>query len=250
MKIKNRCSGMTTNNRVLVQDFHKAFGLLISTKPYDKIFVEKPNIVKLRYDLIHEEFNELKVAIEQNNLVEVIDALMDILYVIYGGQISYGVSSCLRSFEEYVQSIEDFNLHTFKPEVNCLGLEKSIVKFAVVLESLKGAINVKTVEKYLNELLVHTYYMCLIQGFDVDYCFMLVHQSNMSKLCANEDIAIKTVDWYRCNHLATYDSPAYRFNKDLGLWVVYNVSSGKVLKSIEYHPVSLTEYIRQANGMN
>ena len=48
-------------------------------------------IVQLRIDLIEEELNELKEAIKNNDLVEVADALTDILYVTYGAGHSFGV---------------------------------------------------------------------------------------------------------------------------------------------------------------
>ena len=48
-------------------------------------------IVKLRIDLIQEELDELKEAIKKNDLVEVADALTDILYVTYGAGHSFGI---------------------------------------------------------------------------------------------------------------------------------------------------------------
>ena len=48
-------------------------------------------IVQLRIDLIEEELNELKEAINNNDIVEVADALTDILYVTYGAGHSFGV---------------------------------------------------------------------------------------------------------------------------------------------------------------
>ena len=48
-------------------------------------------IVQLRIDLIEEELNELKEAIKNNDIVEVADALTDILYVTYGAGHSFGV---------------------------------------------------------------------------------------------------------------------------------------------------------------
>jgi predicted HAD superfamily Cof-like phosphohydrolase len=48
-------------------------------------------VVQLRVDLIEEELNELKEAIKNNDLVEVADALTDILYVTYGAGHSFGV---------------------------------------------------------------------------------------------------------------------------------------------------------------
>ena len=51
----------------------------------------KETIVKLRYDLIKEELNELQNAIKTKNLKEIADALTDILYVTYGAGHAYGI---------------------------------------------------------------------------------------------------------------------------------------------------------------
>ena len=51
----------------------------------------KNKIVQLRIDLIEEELNELKEAVKNNDIVEVADALTDILYVTYGAGHSFGV---------------------------------------------------------------------------------------------------------------------------------------------------------------
>ena len=48
-------------------------------------------IVQLRIDLIQEELNELKEAVKNNDIVEVADALSDLLYVTYGGGHSFGI---------------------------------------------------------------------------------------------------------------------------------------------------------------
>ena len=49
-------------------------------------------INKLRYDLIKEELDELKVAIDNKDLLEVADALTDILYVTYGAGHAFGIN--------------------------------------------------------------------------------------------------------------------------------------------------------------
>jgi len=48
-------------------------------------------IIKLRVDLIKEELDELSVAIKNKDIVEVADALTDILYVTYGAGHSFGI---------------------------------------------------------------------------------------------------------------------------------------------------------------
>ena len=49
-------------------------------------------ILKLRIDLIQEELEELKEAIANKDIVEVADALTDILYVTYGAGHSFGIN--------------------------------------------------------------------------------------------------------------------------------------------------------------
>tara|TARA_B100000953_G_scaffold273150_1_gene245041 strand:+ start:160 stop:531 length:372 start_codon:yes stop_codon:yes gene_type:complete len=49
------------------------------------------NIVKLRLNLIEEELQELQEAIKQEDLLEVADALTDILYVTYGAGHAFGI---------------------------------------------------------------------------------------------------------------------------------------------------------------
>ena len=65
----------------------ETFGQEVLNKP------KFPNdkTIKLRIDLIKEELNELEEAINNNNLVEVADALTDILYVTYGAGCAYGI---------------------------------------------------------------------------------------------------------------------------------------------------------------
>ena len=48
------------------------------------LFVDKPNIIKLRLDLIKEEIGELNDAINTTDIIEQRDACADILYVVYG----------------------------------------------------------------------------------------------------------------------------------------------------------------------
>ena len=70
-----------------VKEFMKTFGQIVRTKPQ----FPDDKTMKLRYDLIKEELNELKEAMESKDLVEIADALSDILYVTYGAGCAYGI---------------------------------------------------------------------------------------------------------------------------------------------------------------
>ena len=84
-------------NFIKVKKFMQKFGqeVLESAQFPDK------KIVKLRVDLIKEEFNELQEAIKNKDLVEVADALTDILYVTYGAGHAFGIN--LDDFFDEVQ---------------------------------------------------------------------------------------------------------------------------------------------------
>ena len=69
----------------------KAFMNTYGQDVKEKASFPKDAIIKLRVDLIEEELNELKEAIKNNDLVEVADALTDILYVTYGAGHSFGL---------------------------------------------------------------------------------------------------------------------------------------------------------------
>ncbi len=70
-----------------VGKFMKTFGQEVKSKP--SLSTDKIN--KLRIDLIKEELEELTQAINEKDLLEVADALTDILYVTYGAGHAFGI---------------------------------------------------------------------------------------------------------------------------------------------------------------
>ena len=82
-----------------VGTFMKTFGQEVKTKP--SFSTEKIN--KLRLDLIKEELSELTEAMNNKDLLEVADALTDILYVTYGAGHAFGINLD-KCFEEVQNS--------------------------------------------------------------------------------------------------------------------------------------------------
>ena len=82
-----------------VGTFMKTFGQEVKDKP--AFSTDKIN--KLRIDLIKEELEELTEAMKNNDLVEVADALTDILYVTYGAGHAFGIDLD-KCFEEVQNS--------------------------------------------------------------------------------------------------------------------------------------------------
>ena len=151
-----------TNFQKIRDEFNIAFGVKNNFTPQIDLFDKDPELVKYRLSLINEEVQELNDAISNKDFAETIDALADILYVVYGAASTFGINA--------------------------------------------------------------------------DDAFDLVHRSNMSKLCSTEKEAQETVEFYKKD--GRYDSPDYRLAPNDQDYVVFNKSTKKILKSINYKPVS------------
>ncbi len=90
-----------------VKIFMQTFGQGVSITPK---FPDKKTI-QLRYDLIEEELKELKLAFDNKDLLEVADALTDILYVTYGAGHAFGINldKCFKEVQNSNMSKLDNN---------------------------------------------------------------------------------------------------------------------------------------------
>ena len=71
----------------MVGEFHATYGLPIKEEPGHP----SPDRIKLRRELISEEYWEYDRAVEKNDLVNVAQELADLLYVVYGAALEYGI---------------------------------------------------------------------------------------------------------------------------------------------------------------
>ena len=84
-----------------VATFQRAFGQNVETQP---TLINKET-AKLRYDLMKEENEEYLEAVENNDLVEVLDALTDQLYILCGTILEHGMQNIIeKCFEEVNRS--------------------------------------------------------------------------------------------------------------------------------------------------
>jgi len=87
-----------------VQEFHEAFGLGVQQQPIADLSMQK---LKLRFDLMDEENKEYLEAAENNDLVEVADALGDMLYILCGTILEHGMQ---HKIEEVFNEIQRSNM--------------------------------------------------------------------------------------------------------------------------------------------
>ena len=88
-------------NFLKVKKFMETFGQEVKSSP--SFSSEKIN--KLRYNLIKEELDEFKQALDNDDLLEVADALTDILYVTYGAGHAFGID-----LDACFQEVQDSNM--------------------------------------------------------------------------------------------------------------------------------------------
>ena len=88
-------------NFELVGDFMEAFGQQVNIEPT----LRDRDTQDLRVELIAEELEELELAISNNDIVEVADALTDLLYVVYGSGHAFGID-----LDECFQEVHGSNM--------------------------------------------------------------------------------------------------------------------------------------------
>jgi len=87
-----------------VKKFHDAFSIDIASKPTTNLSLEK---IKLRYDLMQEENDEYLIAAKNDDLIEVADALGDMLYILCGTILTHGLQN---KIEEVFDAIQKSNM--------------------------------------------------------------------------------------------------------------------------------------------
>ena len=92
------------NKIAAVSEFHKAFGLGMKESPTANLGIKK-NL--LRYELMREENEEYLEAANNNDLMEVADALGDMLYILCGTIIEHGMQ---HKIEEVFNEIQRSNM--------------------------------------------------------------------------------------------------------------------------------------------
>jgi len=75
------------NAQAMVEAFHRMFEIVVQEAPA----LVDDQTRGLRIRLIHEEFEELKEAMAKNDLVGIAKEMADLLYVVYGTAVSYGI---------------------------------------------------------------------------------------------------------------------------------------------------------------
>ena len=124
------------SNFELVGDYMEAFGQKVELEPTWPDF----NTRELRLDLIQEELDELAQAMEDRDMVQIADALTDLLYVVYGAGHAFGID-----LDECFQEVHSSNMSKLGPNGKPIHREDGKVMkgpgfFEPDLENILGAL--------------------------------------------------------------------------------------------------------------
>ena len=262
-------------NFTKIYNWNKLFGFILPDTLQSQIYDENPNLVKFRISLIKEECNELYAAINDNDTCEIFDAICDILVTAYGMGASFGINLdyVIRNMltNHHINSQQTINLDDLLKyiEINetIYNLIKNNSRTTIITHEINYIVDkikihfdqmVESIENkqmtlnifYLSMLIISVYELGIIYEFDVDYGVELVNQSNTNKSCVTEQEAIDSVEYYKkmfesevITNLPRYDTPCYKLAPDNNRYLIYNKSTGKILKSINWKPVNFNEIL-------
>lgn len=203
-------------------------------------------LIKSKKDLINEEFDELKEAFNNDDIIEFIDALIDILYVIYGIFISYNITPKFLNFDDYFYSDNikkkfnlEYNLLDFNKNLNEKLLIKKInnnsIFDLILLEELIKNFNIYNKNKndvylYLNNSIMTIFNIFIELNLNPDIFFNEVHNSNMTKFCKTKEDLEQSLKYYNDNNIKCY----YDYNNDNNVFIIYKEENNKCLKPLSY----------------
>jgi predicted HAD superfamily Cof-like phosphohydrolase len=220
--------------------------------------MDNKDLINLRIKLIEEEINEYIDANRINDNVEMLDAIVDTLYVVYGTGVSFGINldKLYNTFilnkvknSSLILGMTNYEKTKFISTSNLNDISDILLNN---LDQIKQSFNlVKSFDLVKSSLLnilfsLYNYnYQCKLLNsqelVNLDKAFDLVHISNMTKFCKSEEEAINTVNKYKSDSNSKYKNISYkRINT---LYIIYDSDTGKTLKSINYVPVNLTNLV-------
>lgn len=167
-----------------VKEFQTVFGQLISDSPK----LPDDNIRMMRQKILKEEVEEFSEAYKVNDQVEMADAICDILYVIAGTCVSYGIcpDTSIDPFERIKKTKQSTMFYNIE-------LDKILSDTFSYYEMAELDNDLAKISCYLNTLISDAISIAIHFGYPLQELFDEVHRSNMSKTDENGK-AIKRED--------------------------------------------------------
>ena len=210
----------------------------------------------LRFSLINEEILELCDSFDTNNIIEIIDALCDILYVVGGAKVYFNFDNTY--IKNIINDIDDvnnidnnnttdfdtigFNYHKsfeiIKYYIEKINIDR--VLLSIITNNNKIKMDLKYINNYnrkLDSIIEIVFEISTLLNINIMDYFKIVHDSNMSKMCSTKYIAELSVEHYKTDN--RYKTPAFKIVnfKYIDYYIIYDIETNKILKNINYTKV-------------
>lgn len=230
-----------------VVEFMNTFGQDVHTT----FKMPSTKLAQLRFNLIEEEVGELQEAIDNDDIVEIADALTDILYVVHGAHAAFGtVPHMSRDADGPWTDMVITQLPDVRFSAATMGyFTRNLHRLndAFDPDMVPGLFVEQEVTTALDNLLATTYKFAWLCGIDIYACFEEVHSSNMSKVCKTQVEAENSIQW-RIETASTSDVAANytgaTFEEINGFFVIKRKADGKALKGRQYFDPDLARIVK------
>jgi predicted HAD superfamily Cof-like phosphohydrolase len=232
----------------LVGEFHDIFDYPVRTSPYSDVFDKEPKLLKSRLAFMREERDEFDEAFQNNDMVEMADALCDLNYFAYGSGQCLGIDLDAEMVEDGCGNIahtpEDLSTAVDPNMPSLLGNEIK-VRLDVIsthideFETACGERRMIDMARSLINVVRSTYELGYYLHFDMDRMFREVHRSNMTKACHSEADAQESVRRYL--EEGRYKTPVVRTKGSY--FLVYDEDLNKILKYYKWEEPNLRQFM-------
>lgn len=235
----------------LARQFNIVSGKKVHDEPNTEINDEFRKNMVSQYQLLESEIRELEVAWGRvvKSDVEILDAICDINYILYGTLCYLGISP------------DDYDYNCVRVELSD-NIFDEIVNIRNLINTMRGMITLEECQfDYIKIILMginlKTTHLAKTLRYDYDQAFKIVHEANMSKFCNTVKEAKLTVEFYEKIKFNTdYKYPDYRLSPDEQYYIVYNndtsenpMNNGKILKSINWKEPDLSVLFSQKSSL-
>ena len=229
----------------LVGEFHTVFDYPVRTDEYLNVFKENPKLLQSRLAFIREERDEFVDSLEKSDMVEMADALCDLIYFAHGsgqclgivvddelktaGHESIATTSCDTEVDvEILKDREAINsrLNTINSHIDCFATAINEECFEDITDSL-------------TLIIIATYQLGYYLHFDMDQMFREVHRSNMTKVCHSMQDAEESLKGYL--EEGRYAKPVIRVKEPY--FLIYDEDLNKILKSLKWEYPNLRQFM-------
>lgn len=235
-----------------VGEFHEVFDYPVRTELYEDVFEQDPKLLKSRVAFLREERDEFIDAMKTQDLIEMADALCDLIYFAHGtGQcLGIDMDKCLDkpNMKHNGLSITctpqnmctDVDMHVLDDEL--LSVRQYLWTITNFINEFDYNCELEDLDEMKHSLtmVTHTTYLLgYFLNFNMDAMFREVHRSNMTKVCTTLEDADESVQRYK--NAGTYAKPVVRTKGEY--YVVYDEELNKILKCFKWEEPSLKQFM-------